>query len=107
MTYVLVSFALLILHPAIAHPTGQEPDPDENTNATVRVVLTSSTIAPTIKSRPGKELTKIEEKFKTLGCGIPTMVADAKLWKDNQTHELLLPTKVSASSCATVPMCIY
>lgn len=99
MIYALVAFSHLFLG-AFALPTVQEPIFSDNAtlnddnNVTV-TTLTSSTIAPTIKSRPIKEPAEIEEKFKSLDCSVPMMSAEVKIWKNNQTRELLLPTKVS------------
>lgn len=100
--YVLAIFAFLLLRNIIADPTTQEPVLGDNAtfsddNGTTRTTLTSSTTTPTVKSRPAKEMSELEGKFKDLGCDMPIMPAETKLWKSNQTHELLLPTKVSTA----------
>lgn len=98
--YALAVFSDLFLGVKALPTTVQEPISSDNTNLiddsnVTTITLTSSTIAPTIKSRPGKEPTELEEKFKALDCEVPTMPTDFKFWKNNQTRELLLPTKVS------------
>lgn len=95
-------FANLFLG-AFALPAVQQFIPFDNTTLTDDTnssitTLTPSTIAPTVKSRPGKELTQLEVKFKALGCEVPMMPVEIELWKNNQTYEMILPTKVSAQN---------
>lgn len=39
----------------------------------------------------------IQEKIESLNCDISAMSDDAKLWKGNETHEMLLPEEVSVA----------
>lgn len=98
--YAVAIFSLLIFR-AVAVPATQEPViQDDNTTLTdydndTTTSLTPSTIAPTVKSRPVKELSPLEEKIKILDCNMLMMPAESKLWESNQSRELLLPAKVS------------
>lgn len=39
--------------------------------------------------------TQLEEQLVTLSCDLPELPAGYRLWKGNETHELLLPRKAS------------
>lgn len=105
MRRTLATVALLVIQSA-ALPFVPElaPDPNStlaeyNETEVKTTALTTSTIAPTVESRPQKEAGDLEQTMKALGCNIPLVPADVNLWKGNQTHELLLPAKVSRSFC--------
>lgn len=36
-----------------------------------------------------------DEKAESLGCNLPSLPNDCRIWKGNETHELLLPILVS------------
>ncbi|KAF5283377.1 hypothetical protein FQA39_LY04753 [Lamprigera yunnana] len=39
----------------------------------------------------------LEEKLRALSCDLPAFAKDARVWKGNETHELLLPTRISTN----------
>jgi len=43
---------------------------------------------------PGHLPTLLEERLDTLGCDISSLPPNAKIWRANQTEELLLPIQV-------------
>ncbi|KAK4872265.1 hypothetical protein RN001_016389 [Aquatica leii] len=42
----------------------------------------------------------LEEKLRSLSCDLPLLPRDSRVWKGNETHELLLPTTISMN-CVT------
>lgn len=91
---ITILFQAIAALPAVQEPVLVYNTTNDGINETI-TTLTPSTIALTVKSRPVKEMSEVEERFKALGCDMPMMPVDTKLWRSNQTHELLLPTKVS------------
>ena len=39
--------------------------------------------------------TRLEEKLESLSCDIPPLPSESRLWRGNETHELMLPITVS------------
>ncbi|KAF2904396.1 hypothetical protein ILUMI_01786, partial [Ignelater luminosus] len=57
---------------------------------------TTSTTATTTESRPDYLMphripSQLEEKLQSLSCDLPLLPSESRLWKGNETHELLLP----------------
>lgn len=44
---------------------------------------------------PYSKSSELEEKLQLLSCDLPLLPSESRLWKGNETHELLLPVKVS------------
>jgi hypothetical protein len=38
---------------------------------------------------------RLEEKLESLSCDIPPLPTESRLWRGNETHELMLPITVS------------
>lgn len=67
---------------------------DETTYTTSAFVVTTNTESNSMFPGPRHIMTALEEKLSSLNCGITCIPEDARLWKGNETHELLLPLTV-------------
>lgn len=44
---------------------------------------------------PARTPTRLDERLQALDCDIPLLPAESRLWRGNETHELMLPITVS------------
>lgn len=69
------------------------------TSTTVRTTETvlSTTPAPVVPERsyPARTPSRLDERLEALDCDIPLLPAESRLWRGNETHELMLPITVS------------
>ncbi|XP_017768440.1 PREDICTED: uncharacterized protein LOC108556738 [Nicrophorus vespilloides] len=89
----------------IVDPTTEQSDlvSDEVegvTDSTVPGISTNepniSTTTPNTDYQPPRHIpTLLEEKLDLLGCDLPLLPPQSRVWKGNETHELLLPITVS------------
>lgn len=76
--------------------------PDESTISqtngptTILNSATSSTTEsnPAEHGYPARTPTRLDERLQALDCDIPLLPAESRLWRGNETHELMLPITV-------------
>lgn len=76
--------------------------PDETTvsqvngSTTIFSSATSSTTEsnPAEHGYPARTPTRLDERLQALDCDIPLLPAESRLWRGNETHELMLPITV-------------
>ncbi|RZC36021.1 hypothetical protein BDFB_004401 [Asbolus verrucosus] len=71
--------------------------PTTTTSANFNALNTTTEITETRPQYPSlhRALTPSEEKLEALSCDLPLLPNDYRIWKGNETHELLLPIAVS------------
>lgn len=73
--------------------TESNPSPTKSPTTTTSTPNTSTSRSDYIT--PHRVQTQLEEKLQTLSCDLPALPNESRLWKGNETHELLLPAMVS------------
>jgi hypothetical protein len=67
--------------------------------STSTVAIASSTVTTTTTYQPQPPAhripSRLEEKLESLSCDIPPLPTESRLWRGNETHELMLPITVS------------
>lgn len=60
--------------------------------------LPSTTSVPVVPERsyPARTPSRLDERLEALDCDIPLLPAESRLWRGNETHELMLPITVSS-----------
>lgn len=91
-----------------ADPVGNSPVTSPvptTTSANFNLVNTSTESSETRPQYPPlhRVLTPIEEKIQALACDVPVLPTEYRIWKGNETHELLLPITVSSSELTISP----
>lgn len=63
------------------------------------VTAAETTATTTTKHQPQPSAhripSRLEEKLESLSCDIPSLPTESRLWRGNETHELMLPITVS------------
>lgn len=67
--------------------------------STSTMAIASSTVTTTTTHQPQPPAhripSRLEEKLESLSCDIPPLPTESRLWRGNETHELMLPITVS------------
>jgi len=89
--------------------TTRPPVPSSTTEQPTSTVTTADTTGTTTTTRttttethqqqlPAHRIpSRLEEKLESLSCDIPPLPTESRLWRGNETHELMLPITVSKS----------
>jgi len=89
--------------------TTRTPVPSSTTEQPTSTVTTADTTGTTTTTRttttethqqqlPAHRIpSRLEEKLESLSCDIPPLPTESRLWRGNETHELMLPITVSKS----------
>lgn len=64
---------------------------------TVTRLQTTSTTTTAAPLKQTTASSKLQERLEALSCELPTLAGESRLWKGNETHELLFP--ITVSSC--------
>ncbi|KAH0815335.1 hypothetical protein GEV33_007456 [Tenebrio molitor] len=87
-----------------ANPVGNSPvtspAPTTTTSPNLNVLNATTEITETRPQYPSLHgaLTSLEEKLEALACDLPLLPTEYRIWKGNETHELLLPITVRAET---------
>ncbi|XP_077294569.1 delta and Notch-like EGF repeat containing weary [Arctopsyche grandis] len=65
----------------------------KQTSATVEVT-TVPVNAPPERIYPARTPSRLDERLEALDCDIPLLPAESRLWRGNETHELMLPITI-------------
>ncbi|CAH1377628.1 unnamed protein product [Tenebrio molitor] len=90
-----------------ANPVGNSPvtspAPTTTTSPNLNVLNATTEITETRPQYPSLHgaLTSLEEKLEALACDLPLLPTEYRIWKGNETHELLLPITVPTECSQT------
>lgn len=75
------------------------PAPTSTAEPTASTVTIANSIGTTTAQQPQPSAhripSRLEEKLESLSCDIPPLPTESRLWRGNETHELMLPITVS------------
>jgi len=66
-------------------------EPSMSTMTMADIIATTTTHQPQARRIPSR----LEEKLQSLSCDIPPLPTESRLWRGNETHEVMLPITVS------------
>lgn len=82
--------------PSASSTTIEAPISDDDVSTVIMTSTTPSVATTTTRPPTAHRIpTRLEEKLESLSCEIPQLPTESRLWRGNQTHELLLPITVS------------
>jgi hypothetical protein len=82
--------------PPIQSSTTEQPTSTVTTADTIGTTTMRTTTATHQQQLPAHRIpSRLEEKLESLSCDIPPLPTESRLWRGNETHELMLPITVS------------